>query len=109
VTVWLLDAGPLVAYLDAGDPEHAEVAACLDAFSGRLATTSAVIAESMHLVARDTRGPRLLADWVSASAVEVYDFSRPPEILQAVVLAPIPAAAGRLRNSRNDCNFTVLP
>jgi hypothetical protein len=77
---------PLVAYLDAGDPAHAEVAARLDAFSGRLATTSAVVAEAMHLVARDTRGPRFLADWMSASGAEIYDFSRPPELLQAVEL-----------------------
>ena len=86
MTLWLVDTGPVVAYLDAGDPEHAEVGACLDAFAGRLATTSAVVTESMHLVASDTRGPRLLADWVAAAAVEVYDLSRPPELLEAVEL-----------------------
>lgn len=86
MTVWLVDTGPLVAYLDSGDPEHAEVAACLDAFSGRLVTTSAVITEAMHLVAVDTRGPRLLADWVAAAGVEVYDLSRPPELQEAVSL-----------------------
>jgi uncharacterized protein len=86
VTLWLVDTGPVVAYLDSGDPAHAEVAAGLDRFSGRLATTSAVITEAMHLVAADSRGPRLLAEWVSSSGVEVYDLSRPPELHQAVDL-----------------------
>jgi len=86
VTSWLIDTGPLVAYLDARDPDHAEVARRLDAFSGRLATTSAVITESMHLVAADTRGPRLLADFVASAGIDVYDLSRPPELHEAVAL-----------------------
>lgn len=86
VKTWLLDTGPLVAYLDARDPEHVHVAACLGAFAGRLVTTSAVITEAMHLVAEDRRGPRLLADFVAASAMEVYDLCRPPELNEAVSL-----------------------
>lgn len=42
MTSWLIDTGLLVAYLDSRDPEHGEVARHLDAFSGRLATTSAL-------------------------------------------------------------------
>jgi len=86
VKVWLVDTGPLVAYLDAADPEHASVSKCLDAFSGRLATTNAVITEAMHLVASDTRGPRLLMELLNAAAVEVYDFAQRPELLPAVEL-----------------------
>lgn len=86
MTVWLIDSGPLVAYLDAADPEHAAVAARLDGFSGRLATTGAVVTEAMHLVASDTRGPRLLADLLAETGVEVYDFSRPPHLHHAVAL-----------------------
>lgn len=86
MTLWLVDTGPLVAYLDSGDPAHGEAAAGLDRFSGRLATSSAVITEAMHLVAADSRGPRLLAEWVSSSGVEVYDLSRSPELHQAVDL-----------------------
>lgn len=86
VTSWLIDTGPLVAYLDSRDPEHAEVARRLGAFSGRLVTTSAVITEGMHLVAADTRGPRLLADFVASTSLDVYDLSRPPEIHDAVAL-----------------------
>jgi len=39
-----------VAYLDRRDGAHAIVAACLDTFTGRLITTSAVITEAMHFV-----------------------------------------------------------
>ncbi len=86
MTLWLLDTGPLVAYLDRGDPAHAEVADRLDGFRGRLATTSAVVTEAMHLVAADTRGPRAVAELLVAAGVDVADFSRPPEILLAVEL-----------------------
>jgi predicted nucleic acid-binding protein len=82
----LVDTGPLVAYLDANDPSHADVVACLDRFTGQLATTSAVITEAMHFVATSQNGPRLLAEFVVASAMEVYDLTRPPELLEAVSL-----------------------
>lgn len=84
--IWLIDTGPLVAYLDSRDPEHEPVCRRLDAFPGRLVTTSAVITEAMHLVANDTRGPRLLADFVTSADVQVYDVSRPPELHYAVTL-----------------------
>lgn len=83
---WLLDTGPLVAYLDAGDSAHAEVAARLDGFSGPLATTSAVVTEAMHFVAQVRGGPRRLADLLGAAGVEVYDLCRPPELDAAVGL-----------------------
>jgi predicted nucleic acid-binding protein len=58
----------------------------LDSFTGQLATTSAVITEAMHFLATSQNGPRLLAEFVAASAMEVYDLSRPPELLEAVAL-----------------------
>ena len=82
---WLIDTGPLVAYLDAGDPAHAEVAACLDRFTGHLATTSAVITEAMHFVCGSRERPRLLAEFVATSRTEVYDLCRPPELLDAAL------------------------
>ena len=81
---WLVDTGPLVAYLDATDPAHADVAACMHAFTGQLATTSAVITEAMHLVGAYREGPRLLAEFVAASGLQVYDLSRSPELDEAV-------------------------
>jgi hypothetical protein len=76
----------MVAYLDAGDPAHAEVAACWDGFRGQLATTSAVITEAMHFVSASSAGPRHLAALVAASAMQVYDLNRPPELHEAVSL-----------------------
>jgi predicted nucleic acid-binding protein len=50
VNLWLIDTGPVVAYLNASDPDHAEVCAVMDDFSGRSVTTPAVIAEAMYFV-----------------------------------------------------------
>jgi hypothetical protein len=62
------------------------VASRWDAFPGAVATTSAVITEAMHFVSARPDGPRLLAALVAASAMEVYDLSRPPELGEAVAL-----------------------
>ena len=72
---WLLDTGPIVAYLDASEPDHRRVAARLDAFRGQLFTTSAVITEAMHFVAGVRKGPALLAELVAESGLQVLDFS----------------------------------
>lgn len=77
---WLVDTGPVVAYLDAEDPAHASVADRWDSFRGQLVTTSAVITEAMHFVSASPSGARHLADLVAASELEVYDLSRPPEL-----------------------------
>lgn len=83
---WLVDTGPLVAYLDARDPAHGEVANRLDVFTGVLATTGAVITEAMHFVSATRGGPRLLADLVRTSGMGVFDLCRPPEIDAAAAL-----------------------
>jgi predicted nucleic acid-binding protein len=83
---WLLDTGPLVAYLNAKDAAHTEIVACLDSFSGQLYTTSAVITETMYFVATSVAGPRLLADFVTASGTQVYDFAQPKELREAADL-----------------------
>lgn len=86
MTPWIVDTGPLVAYVDPDDPAHAQVSACWDAFSGRLATTSAVITEAMHFVSAGPDGPRILADLVAASEMDVFDLCAPPELHEAVAL-----------------------
>lgn len=83
---WLVDTGPLVAYLDADDPAHGEVAGRLEAFSGRLATTGAVLAEAMHFVSESPDGPSLLAELAAASGLGVYDLCQPPELGAAAAL-----------------------
>jgi len=83
---WIVDTGPLVAYLDADDPAHAKVAPRWDDFTGQLVTSGAVITETMHVVAASAGGPRHLADLVAQSGMEVYDLSRPPELREAATL-----------------------
>jgi uncharacterized protein len=80
---WLLDTGPLVAYLDASEEDHRSVATRLDAFTGQLFTTSAVITEAMHFVAEVRRGPVLLAEFVAQSGLQVLDFSAAEELGEA--------------------------
>lgn len=83
---WLLDTGPLVAFLDARDPDHQAVVARLHSFTGELITTSAVVTESMHFLGDVRNGPRLLTEFLTASSTEIYDLSQPPELSQAVTL-----------------------
>ncbi len=84
--LWLVDSGPLVAYLDASDPAHADVVARMDAFTGRLATTSSVVTEAMHFVAQAPEGPRLLAELLVACDTEVHDFTDPAGLPELVSL-----------------------
>jgi predicted nucleic acid-binding protein len=86
VIAWIVDTGPLVAYLDADDEAHASVARRWDEFSGQLVTSSAVITEAMHFVTRSPGGPRHLAQLVERSGMEVYDLTRPPELSLAATL-----------------------
>jgi predicted nucleic acid-binding protein len=58
----------------------------LDDFSGRIVTTGAVITEAMHFVAGADGGPTLLAEFVEASALQVYDLCQPPELREAAKL-----------------------
>ena len=83
---WLVDTGPLVAYLDRRDPSHEQVVARLDAFNGRLITTAAVVTEAMHLVGAAPAGPRLLAELIVASGTRVHDFSQAGDLWAAVEL-----------------------
>ena len=86
MSYWLIDTGPLVAYLDAGDSAHEHVVAALDDFSGQLFTTSAVITEAMHFVSRSSNGPRLLSEFVAAAGVQVFDLSQPNSLSEAAAL-----------------------
>lgn len=82
----LVDTGPLIAYLDARDPEHEAVATWLDGYSGQLLTTSAVITEAMHFVTFSRDGPELLTEFVDLTATRVYDCAQPAQLRRAVGL-----------------------
>lgn len=71
--VWLLDAGPLVAYLDPADPYHDPSADALEAFDGQLHTTSAVIVEAMHFLRHYSDGPDSLVKLLMKSRAQVHD------------------------------------
>ena len=60
----LIDTGPLVAWLDRGDRDHARVGAFLAGFRGRLLTTWPVLTEVCHLIPGHVV-PRFLR-WVEA-------------------------------------------
>ncbi len=84
--IWLIDTGPIVAYLDATDPDHERVGSRLESFAGGLATTSAVVTEAMYFVASARSGPRRLAEFVSESGADVYNFCGAQELHAAVSL-----------------------
>ncbi|HET6630366.1 MAG TPA: hypothetical protein VFG91_11380 [Woeseiaceae bacterium] len=86
MTGWLIDTGPIVAYLDASDPAHERVTACMDRFSGSLLTTGAVITEAMYFVSAAPDGPTLLAEFAGKSGMHVYDLAQPPELEVAAAL-----------------------
>ena len=83
MNVWLLDTGPVVAYLDAADPAHEEVCAAMDGYSGRSVTTPAVITEVMYFVSATRGGPQALAELVDRSGMTVYDVCQPPDLREA--------------------------
>ena len=84
--VWVLDTGPLVAYLDGRDSAHAAVAACVDGFAGRFVTTSAVITEAMHFVSESREGAKALASFAQAVGLLVYECAHPTQIGAAAAL-----------------------
>ena len=83
---FILDTGPLVAYLDEADPFHSSVAACFGDVSGMLCSTSAVITEAMHLLEDDRDGPRRLAELTAAAEVHIFESTQPNHLFAAAAL-----------------------
>jgi hypothetical protein len=82
----LVDTGPIVAYLDARDPDHERVVRWWDDYAGGLLTTSAVIAEAMHFVATGRDGPTLLAELIELAQIAVHECAQPKNLRRAVAL-----------------------
>ena len=83
---WLIDTGPLVAYISRTDPMHGPVALSLDRFTGQLATTSAVVTEVMYFLSDVAGGPVTFAELLVASDVRIVDAIEPRQILAAARL-----------------------
>ena len=86
MNLWLVDTGPMVAYLDAADPHHDEVSAVMGRFSGRAITTPAVITEAMYFAGGTPGGANALASLVDQSDMTVYDVCQPSDLLEAARL-----------------------
>lgn len=82
----LIDTGPFVAYLDLADPAHDEVAAYVDAFTGQMLTTSAVVTEAMYFLSQAPDGPEAFAELLVRSGVDVIEATQPAQVLAAAVL-----------------------
>src|SRR5262245_8704469 len=82
----LVDTGPIVGYLDSDDSFHEKAALSLGGFVGTLCTTSAVITEAMYLLGGDPHGPRRLAEFAHAAAMQVFEATQPQQLLLATAL-----------------------
>lgn len=73
----LTDAGPLVAIIDAGEPDHDACLAALDAVAIPLVTTWPAFTEAMYLVVRagGPAGHRALWRLVSSGRLQLADLS----------------------------------
>ena len=71
--VWLLDTGPLVAFLDASDSYHDRVRARLSAHRGGFCTTSAIIFEAMHFLSVRLEAAERLVMFLSVSRTQILD------------------------------------
>ncbi len=69
----LLDAGPLVALLDAADPEHDRVVTVFASWRGRLLTTGAVVNEAFHLLRYASSGAEKLVEFLEQTRTTVVD------------------------------------
>jgi len=80
---WLLDTGPIVAFLDDTDAAHRVVVRAFERFAGRFVTTDAVVVEAMHLVSRSPAGPGLLIDFLFSSQATIHASMSADDLLQA--------------------------
>jgi hypothetical protein len=73
VKVWLLDTGPVVAFLDANDPYHDLVRVRLSAHQGGFCTTSAIIFEAMHFLSVRLDAAERLVTFLAGSRTHILE------------------------------------
>lgn len=69
----LVDTGPLVAILDAGDASHAPCVDVLTQERGQLVTTWPVITEAMYVLGASLKGQQRLLAMCESGTVEIAD------------------------------------
>lgn len=82
----LLDTGPIVASLDADDPQHGMVSHGFSSLTGLLVTTGAVVTEAMFFVQNLANGPARLIEWLRRIRAEVVDCFEPERLQSAAHL-----------------------
>lgn len=71
MTQILLDTGPLVALLDAGDQDHARCVAAAQKLRGELVTTWPVVTEAMYLLSGAPGAPDRVLELLETGAVRL--------------------------------------
>jgi len=82
----LLDTGPIVASLDADDPQHAMVCHRFNSLTGLVVTTGAVVTEAMFFVQNLANGPARLIEWLRGIRAEVVNCFEPERLRSAAYL-----------------------
>ncbi len=82
----LLDAGPIIAWLDANDEHHSAVCGKMGILTGRLVTTGAVVTEAMLFLQDAREGALRLTDWLRRMRVEIIDCFTPGKLKAAAEL-----------------------
>jgi uncharacterized protein len=86
VKVCVLDTGPIVAHLDAGDAAHEWVEGMFREFRGQFVTSGAVIAEAMYFALGVHQGPEILVEFLELSGTRVIECCQPADLRSAVRL-----------------------
>jgi len=73
VTGGLLDTGPLVAFLDTGDPAHGQVVDAFQSWNGTFLTTGPVLTEAFYLLRYASAGADRLVDFLEGTGTIVTD------------------------------------
>jgi predicted nucleic acid-binding protein len=84
--VILVDTGPLVAYLDRGDPSHEFVRFGWEPIAGRFVTTAAVFTEAMHFLRPVQNGAETLVDLFREGSLMLEDVFQLPMLGRATKL-----------------------
>lgn len=82
----IVDAGPLVAYLDRSDRHHPWVVECLSKLRAPMITCEAVMAEAWHLLHRGRINPDHLLALVKQGVVQVqFDLASEIDAVRALI------------------------